>query len=512
MGCAALVGGAGRAVVGCGSSSSDSSSSGDAEAAPATPIPNVDHGQHPRGEGRDRPQATPPNWKVAWTLPLESAEHLRRLLRPRPVIANGVVYSRTSNPTCRRSSLDSGEVLWTKKYESADQGPNGVAVADGKVFGATAERSLRARPGNRQGAVVGAGGRKPASDRHGAGLQRRARLRLDRADQRQRRIPGRRRRHPLRARRQDREEEVDTSTPCRRSLWGDKEVNSGGGLWYPPSFDEKGSMYFGTGNPAPYPGHAGEAVGLEPARPEPLHQLAGQARREDRASSTGTTSRPRTTSTTGTSRTPPILAKAGGTRRGDRLGQVRRSSSRSTRRPASRSGARRSATTTATTTTASTRCEAKTRRSSRAKSCPGNLGGVIAPIGGRTTTTVFVPVVNRGVDVNARTGDSTNTAELPGEMVALDIATGKVDWEAGIPRGRLRRARPWSTTSSSSRPSTASSTASTPKPAAKSGRRACRRAPTAGVAVSGDTLVVPAGDRRAPKARQPELVAYRLGG
>jgi alcohol dehydrogenase (cytochrome c) len=39
-----------------------------------------------------------------------------------------------------------------------------------------------------------------------------------------------------------------------KDLWGDTKVNSGGGLWQPPSFDDKGFIYFGTGNPAPYPG------------------------------------------------------------------------------------------------------------------------------------------------------------------------------------------------------------------------------------------------------------------
>ncbi len=38
------------------------------------------------------------------------------------------------------------------------------------------------------------------------------------------------------------------------NLWGHPEVNSGGGIWYPPSFDRKGTLYVGIGNPAPFPG------------------------------------------------------------------------------------------------------------------------------------------------------------------------------------------------------------------------------------------------------------------
>jgi outer membrane protein assembly factor BamB len=38
-------------------------------------------------------------------------------------------------------------------------------------------------------------------------------------------------------------------------FWGNAEVNSGGGIWYPPAVDpELGLTYWTTGNPAPFPG------------------------------------------------------------------------------------------------------------------------------------------------------------------------------------------------------------------------------------------------------------------
>lgn len=42
----------------------------------------------------------------------------------------------------------------------------------------------------------------------------------------------------------------DTTTD---NLWGSARVNAGGGVWYPPSVDEGGNIYFGAGNPAPWP-------------------------------------------------------------------------------------------------------------------------------------------------------------------------------------------------------------------------------------------------------------------
>src|SRR5690606_34223728 len=38
------------------------------------------------------------------------------------------------------------------------------------------------------------------------------------------------------------------------NLWGNPRVNSGGGLWHPPSVDERGSIYLAVANAAPYPG------------------------------------------------------------------------------------------------------------------------------------------------------------------------------------------------------------------------------------------------------------------
>ncbi|WP_421120307.1 PQQ-binding-like beta-propeller repeat protein [Aquihabitans daechungensis] len=41
-------------------------------------------------------------------------------------------------------------------------------------------------------------------------------------------------------------------------LWGNPDLNSGGGVWYPPAIDtERRIAYFGTGNPYPFPGADG---------------------------------------------------------------------------------------------------------------------------------------------------------------------------------------------------------------------------------------------------------------
>ena len=58
------------------------------------------------------------------------------------------------------------------------------------------------------------------------------------------------------------------STVDSPDLWGHPEINSGGGCWYTPAIDtETNIMYWGTGNPAPFPGRPGYPNGE--SRPGP---------------------------------------------------------------------------------------------------------------------------------------------------------------------------------------------------------------------------------------------------
>src|SRR5207237_1787335 len=51
-------------------------------------------------------------------------------------------------------------------------------------------------------------------------------------------------------------------------FWGHPEIDSGGGIWFPPAIDtQRGVSYWGTGNPAPVPGIKGWPNGS--SRPGP---------------------------------------------------------------------------------------------------------------------------------------------------------------------------------------------------------------------------------------------------
>ena len=62
---------------------------------------------------------------------------------------------------------------------------------------------------------------------------------------------------------------VDSTT-----IWGNPTINSGGGAWYPPSIDQPADrVYWGTANPAPFPGTTRVSEWDEPTGIQSLHRL-----------------------------------------------------------------------------------------------------------------------------------------------------------------------------------------------------------------------------------------------
>ena len=75
--------------------------------------------------------------KVAWTLPLTGTGSTGRDFS-NPVVANGVVYIQDGASNVMAASLATGKVLWTHSFNSPDYGPNGVTLGYGRVYGVTA--------------------------------------------------------------------------------------------------------------------------------------------------------------------------------------------------------------------------------------------------------------------------------------------------------------------------------------------------------------------------------------
>jgi outer membrane protein assembly factor BamB len=74
---------------------------------------------------------------VAWSLPLTGLGATGRDVA-NPVIANGVVYMQDGASNVMAVSFSTGRMIWTHRFNSSDYGPNGVTLAYGRVYGATA--------------------------------------------------------------------------------------------------------------------------------------------------------------------------------------------------------------------------------------------------------------------------------------------------------------------------------------------------------------------------------------
>jgi alcohol dehydrogenase (cytochrome c) len=284
---AVLVVAAGLIAGGCSGSSSSSSSSLACPSKPATAVTGTAAGPAGPGvqaaAGWTQPGADLANTRdvasaitssnvrqlgVAWTVPLTiSTAHTDGAYATTPVIVNGVVYVQDLESDVTAISLATGKVLWTHDYNSPNGGPDGVTVAGGVVYAATNHaavalsaatgaqlwsRTLTANnhegidmtPGYDHGAVyVSTVPVNPTVGEYLAGGQGVL--------------------WALNAK---------TGTPewswnQVQDLWGNPSVNSGGGLWYAPSFDAQGNIYMGIANPAPLFGTKSYPLGS--SRPGP---------------------------------------------------------------------------------------------------------------------------------------------------------------------------------------------------------------------------------------------------
>lgn len=74
--------------------------------------------------------------KIAWTVPLKGKGFTGSDFA-NPVIANGVAYLQDGASNVLAVRYATGQVLWKHQYNSTDYGPNGVTIANGRIYGVT---------------------------------------------------------------------------------------------------------------------------------------------------------------------------------------------------------------------------------------------------------------------------------------------------------------------------------------------------------------------------------------
>jgi alcohol dehydrogenase (cytochrome c) len=259
---AVLVVAASLAAGGCGGSSNSSTAAACSAKPPAVPAAPADW-TLPGGNLANTRDVTSPitssnvsTLGVAWCVPVEStgvtkAAGLADGYATTPVVVNGVVYTQDQESNVMAIRLATGKVLWTHDYNSLNGGPDGVNVVGGTVYAATDSaavalsaatgRQLWSRtligndlegidmaPGYNDGTVYVS--TVPVNPNKGQylGGAKATLWALNAA----------------------------TGAPKWswdevQNLWGNPGLNSGGGLWDPPSFDAQGNLYVGIANPGP---------------------------------------------------------------------------------------------------------------------------------------------------------------------------------------------------------------------------------------------------------------------
>jgi outer membrane protein assembly factor BamB len=492
---------------GCGGGDDESSASGDGgPKLEGDGYPGVDEANSRNAEGTID-SSNVAELEVAWTKPL-TAQSSFGAHASSPVIVNGVIYSQDLESNVEAIALDSGETLWTKTYGDLSQGPNGVVVAGGHVFGATAKEAfaldqktgkevwstalvksakgegIDMAPGYSDGLVYVSTVPLTAEELYpggGVGTLYALDAKTGKVKWQFGTVP--------------------------KDLWGDTIVNSGGGLWQPPSFDGKGSIYFGTGNPAPFPGTAEEPWGS--SRPGPNLYTSSMIKMDAKTGKMDWYYQQTPHDIYDWDfQDPPLLVDAGGRELAVGAGKsgIVVALDAKTGKPAWK---RPVGTHNGHDEDGLLAMRGETSKIKNGTLFPGILGGVIAPMA-TDGKMVFVPVVNQPGAISATEGLGEGGGESTGELVAIDAKTGAIRWE-----------QPFQTPAYGAPTVVNDLVFATSFDGivhafeAASGNEAWDAELPAGintsVSISGDTLVAPAGIAL-EEGQKPKIVAFRLGG
>jgi glucose dehydrogenase len=188
----------------------------------------------------------------AWNVPIK-AQGVFGAYATTPVVVGGTMYTQDLASNVFAINPTSGKILWEHKYNSANVGPDGVTVVNGTVYGTTANNvfALQAKTGEQLWTKKITRNKNEGIDMapgyHNGTLYVST-------------VPGNAKSFyagngqailwAMNAKTGKTKWKWDEV----QNLWGNRQVNSGGGQWDPPSFDAQGNVYVGVANPAPFLG------------------------------------------------------------------------------------------------------------------------------------------------------------------------------------------------------------------------------------------------------------------
>jgi outer membrane protein assembly factor BamB len=190
---------------------------------------------------------------VAWTFPIKATSGYGGMTCT-PIIAGDTVYVQDMLSNVFAIKRDTGELVWEADYNSSCEGPNGVALGYGMIYGSTGDArevfALDAATGKEVWKTLLSGNTREGIDMapnvYGGmvlistvpgnsqafydGGARGTLFGLDAATG----------------------EILWQFATVDENLWGNPSINSGGGSWYPPAIDDDGNLYWDIANPAPF--------------------------------------------------------------------------------------------------------------------------------------------------------------------------------------------------------------------------------------------------------------------
>ena len=432
--------------------------------------------------------------RVRWRFPLTGKPGFSGIFASTPLVDLHTIYVQDLRSTVFALDRSTGALRWTTRFDAPNDGPNGLALGDGRLFGATDSDAF---------ALSASSGAK-LWQRH---LTTPSEQLLDIAPVVWRGLVflstigyqpfGRGAIYALDERTGDvRWKFVTVAHP-----WPHPLEAGGGGLWYPVSIDAQGRLYAGNSNPGPWGGSPRLPNGAAFPGPVPytdslivLDARTGRLLWHDQV--TAHDIRDYDFQAT------PILARAGGAELvvgAGKAGRVIAWNRRTQRRVWA-------------TSVGLHRNDRGPLPRRRVTVCPGLLGGVETPMA-YAAGRLFVPVVDLcgwGSAVARQNVVSVDPTQGRGRLVGLNAATGRPLWERRLPSpnfGCATVANDVVFTSSYDGVVYAFST--------RDGRPLWQRRMRAGVnacpAVAGDMVLVGAGIPR-PNGDAPELVAFGLDG
>jgi glucose dehydrogenase len=192
----------------------------------------------------------------AWSFPIVGVSEWGAATT-NPLIIGNAVYFEDLKSNVYAVDLTSGKQIWIKEYNLDNAGPNGVSVDSGKIFAIKGRYNVVGL--NLKGEELWTTNLSENTN-EGIDIQTTAYKGLVYVST----VPGVSNENFYKGGSTGIIYALDQNTGKikwsfdtvdSKDIWGNKAINSGGGAWYPPAIDTaKNILYWGVGNPAPWPG------------------------------------------------------------------------------------------------------------------------------------------------------------------------------------------------------------------------------------------------------------------